>query len=368
MRGDGWLSERDLLYNAVVRWGGELLLGGLACLAGCGAMSTVEAYSVRDEADADTDQGDTWSPFDGRDESDVPRPDEPPAQAIGEDDPLLERNCIDAWVDGVFTMSEPRQVVELNSYGLEADPRVTDDGLTIYFTSSRIGWDDDSDIFVAHRPSRSVPFGKPTYLEGINSEDHESGFSVWPNGMGAYFATDRGTDKKQLWKATRRAPFDEFVVEGPISGVNTDADDFDPMSSEDGLRLYWTAVTDDSTNDEGKAHMRMATRTATDKPFELSRELVLDTSAYEDSPALSRDERVIVFGTSHGGDHDLWYAVRASPEDDFSAPLPVPGVNSTARDGEAFLSADGCDLYFASDRTGGLGSWDLYSSRILETP
>jgi Tol biopolymer transport system component len=37
---------------------------------------------------------------------------------------------------------------------------------------------------------------------------------------------------------------------------------------------------------------------------------------------------------------------------------PVPGVNSASNDGDPVLTADGCQLYFASKRNG--GDYDLF--------
>ena len=58
---------------------------------------------------------------------------------------------------------------------------------------------------------------------------------------------------------------------------------------------------------------------------------------------------------------NLWYAVRAQPDAAFGAPALVPGVNSDCNDGDPHLSADGCRLYFSSDRA---GTYDLYVATV----
>ncbi|MBW1851420.1 MAG: PD40 domain-containing protein [Deltaproteobacteria bacterium] len=64
-------------------------------------------------------------------------------------------------------------------------------------------------------------------------------------------------------------------------------------------------------------------------------------------------------GGSGGG--DLWVTRRASISDDWNTPENLGAVvNSSVSDTEPSISADGLSLYFASGRSGGQGSWDLY--------
>jgi len=77
---------------------------------------------------------------------------------------------------------------------------------------------------------------------------------------------------------------------------------------------------------------------------------------------------VLVFNSDRPGGlgrSDLWYSVRSTKTDTFATPRLVPVVNSSSSEGEVFLSADGCTLYFASDRPGGPGGIDLYRSHIV---
>jgi hypothetical protein len=64
------------------------------------------------------------------------------------------------------------------------------------------------------------------------------------------------------------------------------------------------------------------------------------------------------------GHSDIWVSKRASVEDDWGAPENLgPLVNSSEVDRYAFLSADGLELYFHSNRPGGYGMCDLYVTR-----
>lgn len=47
----------------------------------------------------------------------------------------------------------------------------------------------------------------------------------------------------------------------------------------------------------------------------------------------------------------------------WSKPQPIPSINTKANKRGPALSRDGRWLYFASDRKGGQGGYDLYSAR-----
>mgnify|MGYP000013168781 CR=1 FL=1 len=66
------------------------------------------------------------------------------------------------------------------------------------------------------------------------------------------------------------------------------------------------------------------------------------------------------------GGRDLYYAA-ATSESSFAAPINLgPQINTPANEAAASLAADGKTLYFASDRAGGTGGFDLYVTRRLD--
>jgi hypothetical protein len=111
----------------------------------------------------------------------------------------------------------------------------------------------------------------------------------------------------------------------------------------------------------------MATRTARPDVFAAPVELTELTSGTGDAdPALSLDERIIVFtsdrvGSTLGG--NLWYATRASTLVPFEPPQPLPGVQTDANEGDGFLTADLCTLYYASAAMGD-PNYDLYRATV----
>jgi Tol biopolymer transport system component len=93
-------------------------------------------------------------------------------------------------------------------------------------------------------------------------------------------------------------------------------------------------------------------------------ELNLGGTNTED-PTLTDDRLEIVFSSTRAaglGGVDLWTATRASPNEMWSAPSLIAGVNSTSDDTTPELTGDGLVLLFASSRPGGAGLYDLYQA------
>jgi hypothetical protein len=97
----------------------------------------------------------------------------------------------------------------------------------------------------------------------------------------------------------------------------------------------------------------------------MSLEVLSSLTAYE-NPVVTETGLVIYFGAPLDGEirKDIWIASRASRDDPFASPHPVASVNSAGIDTLAWISGDGCRLYFLSDRDGGLALW-MASRRAL---
>lgn len=87
----------------------------------------------------------------------------------------------------------------------------------------------------------------------------------------------------------------------------------------------------------------------------------LNTLGNELPNCISRDGLRLYF--HRGTSEDLYVANRPDTESDWNPPVRLPdGINSSANDRTAFESQDGHWLYFASNRPGGFGGFDLYVS------
>lgn len=89
---------------------------------------------------------------------------------------------------------------------------------------------------------------------------------------------------------------------------------------------------------------------------------IVNSPAFDGSPTVSGDETELFFTSERKGNRDLFVSTRPNRDAPWSKPvnLGAPIDDSTAGDFSLRLSADGKALYFASNRSGGFGSADMY--------
>ena len=161
----------------------------------------------------------------------------------------------DIWVTRRATKNEPwGQPVNLgatvNSSVVDAGPRISSDGLELYFSSRRPGGYGSDDIWVTRRATENEPWESPVNLGPVvNSPAGEAFPSVSPNGLLLFFYEEFGTPlhpggfgNMDTW-VTRRVsvsdPWGTPVNLGPI--VNTASNDSGASISLDGSTLYFTS-------------------------------------------------------------------------------------------------------------------------------
>jgi Tol biopolymer transport system component len=269
------------------------------------------------------------------------------------------------WPKG-FEFSKPAPVAELNSAATEQSLSLTLDGRTAYFSSGRTGGSGGSDVYVATRPGSSGPFTSVTAYKSINSADEESQLSLSSDALIAVLSTTRagGPGKSDLWVATRASVAQPFTsaIFFPAALLNTTENEWDPFLTSDGLTLYYQSTGD--PKGKGGGELLVSQRLNVQSPFKQGTLLAAVNSADSDgNPAASSDGLVLVFSSTRPGGKgksDIYYATRSSSAGTFGNPQLFPDVNTAANERDPFLTADGCTLYFASDRAGGKGELDFY--------
>ncbi len=155
--------------------------------------------------------------------------------------------------------------------------------------------------------------------------------------------------------------------------VNSPYSEFLPSLSRNGTSLYFVSDRPGSLGGEDLWVSRRENRHAPwGTPVNLG--AAVNTAFNERSPELSRDGHLLFFATNRPGglgDFDIWVAWRAHTHDDFGWQPAInlgSGVNSAAGDfGPSYIDNDKIGiptLYFASARPGGLGSADIYRSEL----
>jgi Tol biopolymer transport system component len=80
--------------------------------------------------------------------------------------------------------------------------------------------------------------------------------------------------------------------------------------------------------------------------------VVNGTSGNDGNARLSPDELTIYFSSDRSGSRDIFSTTRASRNDPFGTPRPVPGVNTTSDEKWPSVTADGLSMYIESTVNG----------------
>jgi Tol biopolymer transport system component len=97
---------------------------------------------------------------------------------------------------------------------------------------------------------------------------------------------------------------------------------------------------------------------------------VLNSTAHEQTPAISRDGLSLYFASTRQGSEgfDLWVSQRLAIDLPWETPVNLgPTINTPANENGPSLSPDGRFLFFVSNRPGGAGLADLYMSRRIRS-
>ena len=121
-------------------------------------------------------------------------------------------------------------------------PKLTADELLIVFVARDApGGRGGSDIWMAERPDRYVPFGSPVNLIEINTASHDLSPCISSDGLSLYFARDLDEDRR-LFVATRKNRKASFRRVRHLSSLDMPGmSNSAPYISADGNTLYFTS-------------------------------------------------------------------------------------------------------------------------------
>jgi len=242
-------------------------------------------------------------------------------------------------------------------------PSVTSNNLTIYFGGSRTGQAEH--IFSTTRPSVDAQFIETTLTPGVNSTAAEGTAVESFDGLSLYFYSTRagGQGDRDIWVATRTDRSGAFGQPSPLDSINSDGMDHLPWLSRDERLLVFSSA---RAGGEGSSDVWFTLRESVGEAFGTPVPLLgVNTSAYEGRAALTADRLSVVFASMRPGgqgDIDLWSATRASADAPFESVTNLGQLNSEGADVDPYLSDDGRELFFASDRRGRYELWQATRS------
>ncbi|MEO8184713.1 MAG: hypothetical protein ABI895_38380 [Deltaproteobacteria bacterium] len=140
--------------------------------------------------------------------------------------------------------SAPQLIAGVNSTAMDVLPRLSYDGLTLLFESTRSGGSGSSDIWAAERPTSTGLFGSPYPREDLNTSSREEGFSLSGDQLTIVLSSNRGVSSMDLWMATRSDPRADFGPLVPLAELNGSEDEIDPGLSLNGREIFFTTMRD----------------------------------------------------------------------------------------------------------------------------
>jgi Tol biopolymer transport system component len=241
----------------------------------------------------------------------------------------------------------------VNSTAFDGSPTVSADETELVFTSNRGG---QQDIFIARRANRSAEWHEPVNAGADVNDPLGDDFSLRlsDDGLALFFASTRrqGAGKADLYVSTRgsrQQPWGRAINLGPP--LNTDAFEAFPTPSADGRSLYFNRSTNFDSDD---SDIWVSTRTGPNGQWDEPARLRggINSERAEFSPSLSIDGQTMWLASNRRGSIELWVSTRADTTVDWGAPVPLgPAVNvPRAMTLAPFVSHDGRALYFMSAR------------------
>jgi Tol biopolymer transport system component len=251
----------------------------------------------------------------------------------------------------------PELVTELAANGADDDkPTLTADRLELYFLSTRDGGPGGGDVWRSTRAEANAAWGTPALVAEVSSPSQEKSPAVSADGLTLWIASDRSGGKGGLdvWVATRSDRGAAWSAPVPVDALNSSGDEI-PRPPGQGQLVMPLAVRPASGS--AQYQIEFASRAAADAGWNAP--VVrgdLDTANTDVDGFLLDDGLTVYFSSDRAGQggQDLFVATRPSVDAGFAQFEALSALNSSSDDRDPWLSADGSELYFTSDRTGNL--------------
>jgi Tol biopolymer transport system component len=256
--------------------------------------------------------------------------------------------------------------MELDSPANENSLALSSDELTVILASDGGPSPQGSyDLYVATRASIDSPFGALSPITALNSSIGNLGPSITGDGLTLFYTDVDFTNPSTLGNgdiqtATRSNAAQSFTAGGPVAIINNvTAYDASAFILPDGLTLYFASTRGGGATFDQSYDLYRATRSSVGGAFTEPLPVgELNTVGFgEATPVLTPDELTIYFGSNEGPtglvESSIWMATRAAKTHAFGPRVFLAELNTSVSEWPAAVSADGCRLYFVSNRPGG---------------
>ncbi len=262
------------------------------------------------------------------------------------------------------TFSEPMLLTEVNSAAKDDNPTLSSDLLLLCFTSERPSETPEADtqnIWCAERQDPSQPFSAPILAAGLNSTEFESSPALSADGLQIWLGSKRegGQGGVDIWRATRSDRVSEWAAPTLVPELNSTADDIPrPLGGPGGNIM---PLGSRRLGSNYRTFLAEWAGASFSEPA-LVAELGSDTANVVDA-FLSADGLVLYFAQTITGEDSghLYVARRASLDAAFVDMVALDTLNGEFDARDPWLSPDGQELYFSSNRS---GDFEIYRARL----
>jgi len=290
--------------------------------------------------------------------------------------------------------SEPENLGSLvNTTANDQHPGISPNGLSLYFHSNRAGNISGSktgttDIWVTRRETLTSDFGPAVNLgSSLNSIANDTAPNISSDGHYLAFGSDRdgGCGASDIW-ISRRADTSVDIGDGGWEQPVNLGCDINSSVAEDGPFLFTDPITDkvtlyftaqNRTGGLGDWDVWMSELKPNGKWTDPVDVAELNTPARDTRTAFRSDGLEMYITSMRPGSEadstgapslDIWVSTRDKRQDPWGTPIEADaGIDTPSADGAPVLSADGTEMFFYSNRPGGLGGNDLYVARRTRT-
>ena len=214
-------------------------------------------------------------------------------------------------------------------------------------------------------------FDAPVLLPGLSTAAGSEGAPrLTSDELELYFnAIPGGATAADIYRAVRASTGESFGAPSAVIPLNTPQPELPPSLTGDGLTVVFSRV----PSNEGR-HIFLSTRASRSAEFGAPAELANVNSATvtvnDSSPFITADGQELWFTSDRAGgvgSNDIFRATRNNASSAFGNPIAVPELNTSADEALPALSADHLTIYFSSMRAGGAGSYDIWTAHRNST-
>jgi hypothetical protein len=254
----------------------------------------------------------------------------------------------------------PVLVANLSSSTTDSEPSLPTDMLEIYFKSSRSNGLGMSDIWRATRPTTSDPWTTPMSVAPLSSGDNETSPRISPDGLTIWFQRNNTTSSNTM-VSTRGTRTAQWSTPMQLTEFNSMVGD-NQFSSTDPAQLVGYLTSEHGTTT--RPHLFRTTRTSTTAAWSAPVEIaeLMSTTGNNWTPWATPDGLAIIWASNRGGSegsYDLWLATRATTDAPFGAAINLAEINNEFSQSDPWISPDRRHVFFGGDNGGNL---DIYEA------